>query len=188
MKKLGISVYPEKQDKDEIINYIDLAKKYSFSRLFTSLLQVNNENKNEVIDKMTEICNYAKNKGFDVVVDISPAIFQILDIKLPDTSFFDKLGATTIRLDANFDGLVEKEILKKSNLNLEINITTPTKFVNLLEKLNLPKDRLFASHNFYPQMYSGIGEKYFLETTKNFKHLGYKTAAFITSKNAMVGP
>lgn len=40
MRKLGISVYPMNNSVKEIKNYIDLAAKYNFKRVFTCLLSV----------------------------------------------------------------------------------------------------------------------------------------------------
>ncbi|MFT8661475.1 MupG family TIM beta-alpha barrel fold protein, partial [Liquorilactobacillus ghanensis] len=42
MKNLGISIYPENSTLEEDINYLKLAHENGFSRVFTSLLQVNN--------------------------------------------------------------------------------------------------------------------------------------------------
>ena len=36
MRRLGISIYPEKSDKDTILNYIDQAAKAGFCLLYTS--------------------------------------------------------------------------------------------------------------------------------------------------------
>ena len=35
MKRLGISVYPSHSSMDEIIEYVELAAKYGFKRIFT---------------------------------------------------------------------------------------------------------------------------------------------------------
>ena len=38
MHRLGISVYPEKSTQKEVYDYLELAAKYGFSRIFTCLL------------------------------------------------------------------------------------------------------------------------------------------------------
>ena len=38
MKKLGISIYPEKTTEEKLINYIDKAYSAGFSRIFSCLL------------------------------------------------------------------------------------------------------------------------------------------------------
>ena len=40
MKRLGISVYPERASKEDCYAYMKLAGKYGFQRVFTCLLSV----------------------------------------------------------------------------------------------------------------------------------------------------
>ncbi len=180
---LGISVYPEQQDKADIIEYIDLAHKYGFKRLFTSLLQVTEENKEEATNKMREICQYATSKDFEVILDVSPRVFDVLGIELPNVKFFEEMGASTIRLDNHYDGMTEKKIYQGSSLNLEINMSSFKSLGSLMAELNVDRSRVVASHNFYPQRYSGLEFNYFMETSKHYKDLGFRTTAFITSQS-----
>ena len=39
MKRLGISIYPEKSTKEEIFAYLDMAAEAGFSRIFSCLFQ-----------------------------------------------------------------------------------------------------------------------------------------------------
>ncbi len=187
---LGISVYPEQQPIQEILDYIDLAAKYKFKRLFTSLLQVTNDNKEEAVSKMKQVCVYAKEKGFEVILDVSPRVFGTLGINLPDVSFFEEMGATTIRLDAHYDGITEKNIYEGSSLNLEVNMSSFKSLASLLDEINVDKNRVVASHNFYPQRYAGLDYEYFIENSKHYYELGFRTTAFITSQyeDATWGP
>lgn len=43
MSELGVSVYPSGSSEQEIKNYIKLAGKYGYSRIFTSLLEVKDD-------------------------------------------------------------------------------------------------------------------------------------------------
>lgn len=43
MGKLGISIYPERSTFEKDKAYLDLAHKYGFKRVFTSLLQINDD-------------------------------------------------------------------------------------------------------------------------------------------------
>ena len=43
MKKLGISIYPEKTDEKTLKQYIDKTAETGFSRIFSCLLSVNDE-------------------------------------------------------------------------------------------------------------------------------------------------
>lgn len=188
-KRLGISVYPEIQEEQAVIDYIDLAHSYGFARMFTSLLEIDESNKLTMIAKMKKICTHAKNLGWDVILDVNPRVFDDLGITLPDTSFFTEIGATTIRLDTAFDGDVERKIVENNpDINLEINMSSLKTIGNLLREYNIPHDRVIASHNFYPQVWTGLDFSYFLETSKHFKDLGYRTSAFVSSQNGKCGP
>jgi hypothetical protein len=49
MRKLGISVYPNHSSVEEIKAYMDLAAKYNFTRVFTCLLSVEDEEKDQIV-------------------------------------------------------------------------------------------------------------------------------------------
>ena len=40
MIQLGVSLYPEQETPEEIENYLTLAQKYGFTKVFTSLFSV----------------------------------------------------------------------------------------------------------------------------------------------------
>jgi hypothetical protein len=43
MGKLGVSIYPERSTFEKDQAYLDLAHKYGFKRVFTSLLQITDD-------------------------------------------------------------------------------------------------------------------------------------------------
>ena len=53
MKKLGISVYPERAPKEKCYEYMKLAGSYGFQRVFTCLLSVD-EDREKIIADFTE--------------------------------------------------------------------------------------------------------------------------------------
>ncbi len=57
--KLGISIYPENQDINEIKEYVKLASKYGYTRIFTSILQVTEDNKDEMISKFKIVLSWS---------------------------------------------------------------------------------------------------------------------------------
>jgi len=73
MKKLGISVYPEHASKEECYEYMKLAGKYGFKRVFTCLLFVK-ETKEDIISRFSEFCRKAHDSGLMVSVDTNPEI------------------------------------------------------------------------------------------------------------------
>ncbi len=71
MRRLGISIYPEKDSLENIVAYIKKAGDSGFLRIFSCLLSVN-KSKEEIIHDFREINLYAKSLGFEIIVDVSP--------------------------------------------------------------------------------------------------------------------
>ncbi|WP_027120578.1 DUF871 domain-containing protein [Mycoplasmopsis lipofaciens] len=185
---LGISIYPEKQDKDEIMKYLDLAAKYNFKRVFSCLLSVE-KSKEEVIKEFSEINEYAHKKGLIVILDVNPRVFSTFGASYDDLTFFKSLKADGIRLDMGFDGKKEANMtFNEQNLMIEINISNENKYLDNILSYKPNKNMLIASHNFYPQKYTGLSLDFFTNITKKFHDNHIKTAAFVTSKFANVGP
>ena len=123
MKRLGISIYPEKSSKKEILDYIDLSSEMGFSRIFSCLLSVN-KSKDEIKKDFIEINKYAKSKGFEVIVDVAPNIFSNLGISYNNLEFFNEINADGVRLDIGFTGNEEAIMtFNKYNLKIEINMS-----------------------------------------------------------------
>ncbi|MGQ0439873.1 MupG family TIM beta-alpha barrel fold protein, partial [Bacillus sp. B-TM1] len=76
MRRLGISIYPEHSTVEKDKEYLTLASKYGFTRVFTCLLSVDGE-KEKIIEEFKETISHANALGFQVLVDISPAGFGI---------------------------------------------------------------------------------------------------------------
>ena len=51
MARLGLSIYPENSTLEKDLEYLRLAGKYGFSRVFTCLLSVGDEPKEELMEK-----------------------------------------------------------------------------------------------------------------------------------------
>ena len=84
-REIGISVYPDHSDPKKIAEYIKKAAELGYTRIFMSMLEVKDEEK--VSQKFSEIIGYAKDKGFEVILDIAPVIFDKLGISYDDLSF-----------------------------------------------------------------------------------------------------
>lgn len=183
MKKMGISIYPEKTTKKEILKYIDKALECGFSRIFSCLLSVN-DSKENIIKIFKEINLYANNKGFEVILDVNPKVFKELNISYDDLSFFKEVGANGIRLDMGFTGLQESIMTyNEENLVIEINMSNDTKYLETIMDYRPNRDNLIGCHNFYPHIYSGLNFDFFQKCTENFYKKGIKTGAFICSQN-----
>lgn len=157
--KLGVSIYPEHSTAVKDKEYLSLAARYNFKRVFACLLSVNKPVQ-EIKGRYTEIITHANQLGMDVVMDIAPHIFAELGIAYNDLSFFEEIGAAGIRLDEGFDGFREAILTyNPQGLKIEINASLGTKTLANILSCGADKTRLMACHNFYPQRYTGLSSK-----------------------------
>lgn len=183
MRRLGISIYPEKSTKEDILNYIDKAADAGFSRIFSCLLSVE-KSKEEIKQDFTDINLYAKKKGFEIIVDVSPRVFNELGISYQDLSFFHEIGADGLRLDAGFTGSEESLMtFNPYGLIIEVNMSNDVHTLDTIMDYQPNPYKLYGCHNFYPHAYSGLRLDFFKRCTERFKQHGLRTAAFITSQN-----
>lgn len=188
MKRLGISVYPEHSSVIEIEEYIRLAAKYNVKRIFSCLLSAE-ETKEEVIKTFRTMNDLAHEYGMEVIVDVSPAIFEKYNISYADLSFFDEMGADGLRLDVGFTGSEEAKMTHNpQNLKIELNISVGTKYLENILSYHPKLTNLIGCHNFYPHKYTGLSYAHFIETSQQYKDNGVRTAAFVNSDHATIGP
>lgn len=184
MRKLGISIYPEKSSKEEVFAYIDKAAAAGFSRIFSCLLSVT-EDKEIIKQNFIDINRYAKERGFEIIVDVSPRVFHELGISYQDLSFFQEIGADGVRLDAGYSGSEESIMtFNPQGLMIEINMSNDTHYIDTIMDYMPDTYHLIGCHNFYPHNYSGLDLEHFQKCTDHFKKYGLRTAAFITSQVA----
>ncbi|GAB2026585.1 DUF871 domain-containing protein [Lactovum odontotermitis] len=188
MGKLGISIYPERSNFEADKAYLDLAHKYGFKRVFTSLLEING-NKDEVLAGFRKPIDYANSLGMEVMIDINPGLFTQLGVSYDDLSFFRDLGANGVRLDVGFTGSEEARMTRNPyGLNIEINMSQGTSYVDNIMDFDPDRSHLYGSHNFYPHRYSGLEYNHFLRCTEKFNKYRLNTMAFINSHAATFGP
>ena len=186
---LGISVYPYKENESETLEYIKLASQYGYKRVFTNLLTIDVAEKETIIGRFKKVILYARQLGMEVVLDINPNVFDKLNISYNDLSFFKQLGATGIRLDSTFSGLEESLMTyDASDLDLEINISNDTYYLENLRSYASNLKKIIGCHNFYPQRYTGLDYDYFIKCSSKYKNMGLRTAAFVNSHSADHGP
>ncbi|WP_291569218.1 DUF871 domain-containing protein [Clostridium sp. UBA4548] len=188
MRKLGVSIYPEKATLEENLAYLNLAHSYGFSRVFTCLLSVQGD-KEKIIGEFKEIINEANKLGMEVIADVSPNVFGQLGISYKDLSFFKELNAYGIRLDLGFSGIEESIMtFNPYGLKIEINMSNGTRYLENIMSYKPNVENLIGCHNFYPHRYSGLSYDHFIKCSKQFKDFGIRTAAFVSSRNASFGP
>lgn len=182
MRKLGISIYPDKSSIEEMKDYIVKAEKAGFTRIFSNLLEANKP-KDEIIKDFIEINTFAKEHGFEIIVDVSPVEFENLGISHDNLSFFKDIGSDGVRLDAGFGGKPEADMTyNPENLKIEINMSHDTHVLDNIMDYQPNTYNLIGCHNFYPKPYTALPEDFFFKTTKKFKSYGLRTAAFVSSQ------
>lgn len=188
-RMFGISIYPYKENEKDTLEYIDLAAKYGFKRVFTNLLMLEEGKEKEIIEKMKKAIFRARERNMEVILDINPAVFEQLNISYNDLSFFKEMGATGIRLDSTFDGLIESLMtFDMADLDVEINISYDNYYLDNVLTYMPNKNKIIGCHNFYPQRYTGLDYEHFMSCSKKYKDMGLRTAAFINSTVAEHGP
>lgn len=186
MKEVGISVYPEKADLKANLNYIRLASKYGFKRIFINLISL--ENDLMLLSSIKKICSLAKGMDMKVVADVTPKVFKTFNASPNNLKSFYDLGLCGIRLDSGFTGL-EKSIMTFNpyGIKIELNMSSGTKDLEAIMEYEPNLENLLGCHNFYPLKYTGISREQFTRCSEAFKKLGIKTAAFVTSPTATFG-
>ncbi|MGE7878460.1 DUF871 domain-containing protein [Peribacillus muralis] len=188
MGKLGISIYPEHSTVAKDMEYIALAHKYGFKKIFTCLLSVEGD-KEKIMKDFKETISFANQLNMEVMVDIAPRVFGTLGISYDDLSFFSQLGAYGIRLDMGFTGNEESIMTHNPyDLKIEINMSNATNYLDNIMNYKPKQGNLVGSHNFYPHRYAGLSYSHFVKCCQSFKKHNIRTAAFISSQAATFGP
>lgn len=188
MRKLGISLYPNHSTPEEIYEYIQLAKKYNVTRVFTCLLSVTDK-REKVIEQFRTMIDWCHEAGMEVIIDVSPKVFDHLNISYQDLTFFEEIHADGIRLDMGFTGNEESLMtFNPQNLSIELNISSGTKYLENILCYHPRTDKLIGCHNFYPHRYTGLSWEHFLKTSQEYKQHNIRTAAFINAPSATIGP
>lgn len=183
MRKLGVSIYPEKGNKEEIFTYLKKADDAGFTRIFSCLLSAE-KSKEELVALFSEINEYAHGLGYEIFVDVSPRVFNTLGISYQDLKFFADIKADGLRLDLGFTGSEESIMtFNPYNLKIEINMSINTHTIDTIMDYQPNRFNLIACHNFYPHAYSGLNIQHFLDCTAHFTKYGLRTASFICSQN-----
>ena len=182
MRRLGISIYPEHASLDQNKQYIDVAARHGFKRIFTCLLSVDKP-KAEVEAEFKELIDFAHEKGMEVVLDVAPYVFDRLGISYDDLSFFAAIHADGIRLDEGFDGHREAQMTyNPQRLKIELNASMDNASIENIMRYKPNVDYLLTCHNFYPQRSSGLSFDTFQRTSQAMRQMNLPVAAFISSR------
>ncbi|WP_127850082.1 DUF871 domain-containing protein [Lacticaseibacillus hulanensis] len=189
MRQLGISVYPDHTSLAEDKQYLDAAARYGYTRIFTSLLQLHGDAGEDKLARFKATIDYANELGFKTIVDINPALFSDLGVTYDDLHFFHDLGVWGLRLDEGFTGVEEARMTRNPyGLKIEINMSAGTNYLASIMSYHPNTDNLLGCHNFYPQQYTGLSDRYFAQYSKPYRQYNLHTAAFVSAPSAQFGP
>ena len=156
MHRMGISIYPEHSTEKKDYDYMKLAAKYGFTRIFTCLLSVD-QTKEIIMNKFTKFMEQAHELGFIVGVDTNPSVFLHLGATPYDLKPFYDMKVDIVRLDGHFSDREDIAITHNSyGIPIEFNGSSNTALDLMIER-GANSDNMVVCHNFYPQKYTGLG-------------------------------
>ncbi len=182
MARLGFSIYPEHSTPEQDVEYIRMAGRYGFERIFTCLLSVGDRTKEEVIRDFRVRIDAAHEEGMEVMLDVSPAVFERLGISYDHLDPFVEMHADGIRLDEGFNGAQTSAMTyNRQGLKIELNASTEMGFIENVMTHHPDRKKVVACHNFYPQKYTGLGLAHFNRCNEFIKKHRLTVAAFVSS-------
>lgn len=173
----GISVYAGLgYSIDENIALIKEAALQGMSRLFTSLQIPEAADDEKFFDDFAIIVATAMTYNFEIIVDVNSE-------NISEFSFAD----ITLRLDDGFDVSTIAELSKTHKIMLNASVMTRESLI-LLVNAGANFKNISALHNFYPHLYTGLDEKFFIDQNKIFRDFGIAVGAFVPSLNGRRRP
>lgn len=180
--EIGLSAYFS-YGEERINKLLDNAHKYNFDYIFSSL-QIPEEDVDYVyvVKSFMSCCNKYKLKP---IIDVSPTTINKLGLK----SIYDlkDLGVECIRLDFGFDYDQIVEMSKVFRIVFNASTFDDIQYLEL-KKRNADFSNMFACHNYYPKVLTGLSKNYVKEINKRIHSYGMKTIGFIMGDDDLRGP
>lgn len=183
MITLGVSVYPDIRPLDEIAEYLRLAAKHGYKRIFTSMFSVEGTPE-EVLAYFNDLDLVAHEVGMEVALDVNPECLARLGATPADLSVFDGIKADILRMDGAYGPVENFEMLNNPyGIKIEYNASAlePAAIEELVAR-GVDKNRILACHNFYPQRYTGFRWDKFQAVNARLAPLGIRVGAFVASQ------
>lgn len=167
---LGFSLYFEKESDFEK----QIEKFKGFDLLFTSLHYPASD---QTYERFLDLKSRAKN--LDICVDINNETLK----DHPDLLDMDLI----IRLDFGFNPREIASLSKKSQIAINAS-TVNYKFLEDLARAGANMANMIAIHNYYPLVFSGLSQEYFLSQNELINSFGIRVASFIQGNTKLRGP
>ncbi len=186
--RLGISLYPEQESRQEIEDYLKMASEYGFEKVFTSLFSVEGS-REELVAYFKELTDLAHKYGMVVSGHCNGVLFERLGAKADDLSVFKEMGLDILRMDGPFND--ERDVILVNNndgLKIEFNASMSDLTANIIANGGNP-DNILTCHNFYPQRYTCPSMEAVKTANEMLTKQGISTAMFLSSqKEGLHGP
>ena len=182
MITLGVSLYPEQETIEEIDNYLQLASKYGFTKIFTSIFSVPGTNE-EVIEYFKNFTAIAHKYGMKVCGDANTDCLKKLGADEKNLDVIKEMGIDILRMDMCYRD--ERDVTLINN-TYGIGVEMSAGFIPAIDKAladGANPNNLSVCHNFYPQEYTGCDLESIMRINEHWKSKGVKVALFITSHN-----
>ncbi len=165
----------------DCLSYLEKARQAGYDRLFTSL-HIPEANAAALLSQCQELITTARQSGFSVTADISPATLDLLQSSMDDLTPLKKLGLSALRLDYGFAAQDIVRIAKATGAIIELNASTVTSNeLSAVSNAGLPPHRLQACHNYYPRPETGLSYELFVQRSRFLRDHGIPVLAFIPS-------
>lgn len=177
--KLGLSVYVSTFDTQ-----MDMLEKFKGSGyyVFTSF-HIQEEFNDTYLTKSKQMCNWLKEKGFQIIADVSPKTLSIFE-QDSIIAFAKEMNIDVLRLDYGF---TEEEILHVAKY-YPISFNASTDDVSVAKKILEMGTEVFALHNFYPRPETGLDDHFFNHMNTKLQEAGIKVLAFIPGDETKRAP
>ena len=182
MVTLGISVYPDIRPLDEIKDYLARAASFGYTRVFSSMFQVQGDS-HEVLSLFSELIECAHKCGIEVSLDVNPTCLKRLGATPYDLKIFTGIDVDVLRMDGAY-GTEENVAMLMNDYGIRIEYNASSLMPDTIEELirhGIDKKRILACHNFYPQRYTGLRWSRFLSVNERLSRLGIPIGAFVSS-------
>ena len=183
MITLGVSVYPDLRPIEEIEEYLHLASKYGFTRVFSSMFSVEGTAE-EVLAYFKKLDTIAHECGMKVSLDVNPECLDKIGVTPDDIHVMNDIGCDIIRMDGSYGDEGDIKIINNPyGIMIEFNASLPIEIIQNLVNKGANKERMLTCHNFYPQRLTGVKWNRYLATNKVIRENGMRIGAFIASHN-----
>lgn len=180
--ELGLSAYFG-YGEEKINKLLGKAHKYNFDYIFSSL-HIPEEDVDYAYAVKSFMFNCIKNK-LKPIIDISPIVIKKLNLK----TIYDlkNFGVECIRLDFGYDYDQIIEMSKEFRIVFNASTFDDTQYFEL-KKRNANFSNMYACHNYYPKVLTGLSKNYVKETNMRIHSYGMKTIGFIMGDDDLRGP